>query len=414
MQKGLIPIFILIGILAVSLVGAGAYYYFYSHKQVAPPAGCYYREVQCIQAPCNPILVCPQPSPSPTQDETANWQTYTNNQYGFSLKYPADWHVKEINDHPGALLDLAFYANSDTGIRGGLFIGTHIEIYTYTKGLTLADYIDQQIVKPYIAYSRSFDPAYTGSDIKISKLAIDGLPAVMISGIRGGTGMNGGLKEIMAPGESGSYIFVLKNGQLLVLHWEGNPNFPDTNLFSIDEQILPTFKFTGQSGSGTDVSQVPDPVSSTPLTIQYKPQPGWNTYTDTVAKFSVQYGPRDKISSSEQGKEVFSLSCFDDPTRGELCMQGFNISVNSDYNGGSRREWLLNRIPDLKTYDLSYEEVVVSGVRSLIVFADDSGSTSNTYVLMPKNNKMYRLHYPGGSQSKDAVKEILSTFKFNQ
>lgn len=29
-----------------------------------PPPGCYYQEVQCFQAPCPPILVCPSPSPS--------------------------------------------------------------------------------------------------------------------------------------------------------------------------------------------------------------------------------------------------------------------------------------------------------------------------------------------------------------
>jgi hypothetical protein len=28
------------------------------------PEGCFYQEVQCIQAPCNPVLVCPSPSPS--------------------------------------------------------------------------------------------------------------------------------------------------------------------------------------------------------------------------------------------------------------------------------------------------------------------------------------------------------------
>ena len=28
-------------------------------------------------------------------DETANWKTYTNNQYGFKIKYPKDWDVKD-------------------------------------------------------------------------------------------------------------------------------------------------------------------------------------------------------------------------------------------------------------------------------------------------------------------------------
>lgn len=28
-----------------------------------PPVGCYYQDVQCIKAPCNPVLVCPVPNP---------------------------------------------------------------------------------------------------------------------------------------------------------------------------------------------------------------------------------------------------------------------------------------------------------------------------------------------------------------
>lgn len=35
-----------------------------------PPVGCFYQEVQCIQAPCNPILVCPTKTPTPTVSPT--------------------------------------------------------------------------------------------------------------------------------------------------------------------------------------------------------------------------------------------------------------------------------------------------------------------------------------------------------
>ena len=31
-----------------------------------PPPGCYYQQIQCIKAPCNPILVCPTPAPTPS------------------------------------------------------------------------------------------------------------------------------------------------------------------------------------------------------------------------------------------------------------------------------------------------------------------------------------------------------------
>lgn len=160
------------------------------------------------------------------------------------------------------------------------------------------------------------------------------------------------------------------------------------------------------------------PVSNGEI-IAFNPNPAWPTYTDTKAKFTVQYGPQGKISSSEEGKEVTFLACTTDPKltngRDELCLQGFSIRIFDDYNGGSRREWLINKNPSINSYDLSFEEVVVSGVNSLMVFADDPASMSFAYVLMPKNNKMYELFYRGGKKSGDLLKtQILSTFKFTQ
>ncbi|PJE67671.1 hypothetical protein COU95_01115 [Candidatus Shapirobacteria bacterium CG10_big_fil_rev_8_21_14_0_10_40_9] len=41
----------------------------------------------------------PTPTPkavaTPTPDETANWKTYTNTKYGYSIKYPPDFEIKE-------------------------------------------------------------------------------------------------------------------------------------------------------------------------------------------------------------------------------------------------------------------------------------------------------------------------------
>ena len=33
------------------------------------------------------------PLPSPTPDETANWKTYTNTKYGYTVRYPKEWLV---------------------------------------------------------------------------------------------------------------------------------------------------------------------------------------------------------------------------------------------------------------------------------------------------------------------------------
>src|SRR4030042_5523068 len=32
--------------------------------------------------------------PTSTQDETADWQTYTDEEYGFEIKYPENWELQ--------------------------------------------------------------------------------------------------------------------------------------------------------------------------------------------------------------------------------------------------------------------------------------------------------------------------------
>lgn len=189
-------------------------------------------------------------SPSPTSVQgqtldTSNWKTYTNTENGFSLKYPSDWNVKITNDHNTALFDVAFYATSDTGMSGGLFNGAHVEIYSYNQRLTLSDYVNQQIVKPFISYRKTSDPAYTESKIKVDTLMVNNLPAVMVSGIMGGTGMNGELAKVFVPSARGPYVFALKNDKLFVWHWQGNPDYVQyAQELQTFDQILSTFKFT--------------------------------------------------------------------------------------------------------------------------------------------------------------------------
>lgn len=61
MQKGAAGVLILIGILAVGLGIAGAWYTKIIQIPNLPPPGCKYQKVSCIKAPCNPILVCAGP-----------------------------------------------------------------------------------------------------------------------------------------------------------------------------------------------------------------------------------------------------------------------------------------------------------------------------------------------------------------
>ena len=45
----------------------------------------------------NNVAVSPSPAAKPTikADETADWKTYSNIKYGYSLKYPSDWTITD-------------------------------------------------------------------------------------------------------------------------------------------------------------------------------------------------------------------------------------------------------------------------------------------------------------------------------
>lgn len=78
MQRGFTPIMLLVGILVLALVGGGAYYF--GTLKNTPQTQDY-------------VLISQTPKPTQTPDETANWKTYTDEQSGYSMKYPVDWVI---------------------------------------------------------------------------------------------------------------------------------------------------------------------------------------------------------------------------------------------------------------------------------------------------------------------------------
>jgi len=77
-------------VITAAVVGGGAYYYL-NNKAEEEKA-----ELEDSETSAT------------TTDETADWQTYTNEEYGFSFKYPADWEIskKTFSEQGGKILTL--------------------------------------------------------------------------------------------------------------------------------------------------------------------------------------------------------------------------------------------------------------------------------------------------------------------
>lgn len=116
MQKGFGLIYILIGILILAGVVGGAYLFgqHSSKSQNQPNQKACTLEAKicpdgssvgrtgpsCEFAPCP--STSPNTSPLPTEGIT-NWKTYTNIEYGYSIKYPSTWFTKDLTTGAGAL-----------------------------------------------------------------------------------------------------------------------------------------------------------------------------------------------------------------------------------------------------------------------------------------------------------------------
>ncbi len=87
MQKRFVQ-YIVLGVGALMLAVIGAWYINLIQIPGFPPPGCYYQNVQCIQAPCNPILVCNTssiPGVSPVPNGTGETTCNSDNDCGVNI-----------------------------------------------------------------------------------------------------------------------------------------------------------------------------------------------------------------------------------------------------------------------------------------------------------------------------------------
>jgi len=182
------------------------------------------------------------------KDETANWTTYRNDQYGIEFRHPADWKSRVLKE--GNIDDIVQVFSPES--------------YSLALKGDTAGQTDQFAVR--ILYNKSYESSLEGKNITFAgKNAIDG-----------------GWQN-SAMGGSPLRIIKILIDPLVTIEMSAQ----SSNTKAIEEKILSTFKFTAQN--------VSNPTAS------------WKTYTGTQYGFSIQYPAGTQISDVDisGGRSIF-------------------------------------------------------------------------------------------------------------
>lgn len=151
---------IVLGIMFVLMIGIGSYVLGTRKNQTA------------IQNP-QPISSPTQPSPTTAPDETANWKTYTNSKYKYTINYPPSHPTDddsvnktasyvilyESKDTGGILMEISAKTDFDTVVNNKL---------ESTSKMQFVDYAVEQ-AKQFCAASGPNDNIYCDRPIKIKE-----------------------------------------------------------------------------------------------------------------------------------------------------------------------------------------------------------------------------------------------------
>lgn len=165
------------------------------------------------------------PSPTPIPDETANpdsiganWKTYTNQKYGYSIMYPDTWITNETDLNNINILGMGKGSNN-----GFAYGGQSVIINVASTNLTNQEYIKTNI-------------APTSNPIKIESININGIL--------------GEKWTFNTDNNSDNYaVFFNRNEKTYVLIKESNNNSQFKEYNAEVNKVISTFKFTAAEES---------------------------------------------------------------------------------------------------------------------------------------------------------------------
>jgi hypothetical protein len=335
-------------------------------------------------------IVCEDEGDQAQTDPTADWQVYSDPENYYSFKYPDYMYL--ASTYPQVAQT---NVNFEDPLIAANNTGFSVRVYKDTKESTLEAWLESYLVKgTHINETLNRD--------LIMNERVGGEPALKV------------LPDAYPENLSlTTYLFLHQGDAYEIILTQDITN---TDHKAVLDHILSTFEFV-DSNSNTIQNEASDTSTET---IQYLPRSDWQTYTDSVAKFSVQYPPKHKLGEDEvPGKSANILSCgYPEPNTGEdLCLSGFSISIENEYDQGSRRQWFVNKFDPYQPYYLNW---IIDGKNALVVIEGNPNGSSSMSVAIPNGSQMVVVTQSGVSWNPDTgvlpdltyMKNILSTFQF--
>lgn len=129
---------IFVGILVIILIGTGGYLLWVGQNQSITTVP---QTTPTQTAPTESSL-----SPTPTPDLTANWKTYTNHLFNFTLKYPPDWTVTDLPPPPvWDEATVTHVRSPGTKLDHGLLEGASLDItVTRRRSQSLVQFVSER------------------------------------------------------------------------------------------------------------------------------------------------------------------------------------------------------------------------------------------------------------------------------
>ncbi|MBZ9571894.1 hypothetical protein KJA15_00945 [Patescibacteria group bacterium] len=83
------------------------------------------------------------------KDETANWKTYRNEEYGFEIKYPDDWHIHEVEDGYIGIVDTEEKVFPQMVFQKSNWMGVTIIYYSKPTDFTWEEWLRKRDIVGY-------------------------------------------------------------------------------------------------------------------------------------------------------------------------------------------------------------------------------------------------------------------------